>query len=67
MFGFRTYYNTYVNMSTDQEKIEKIKEIERKFLADIENIKEEYKGKIKALIEELDKQKVDNLKKELGI
>jgi CRISPR/Cas system CSM-associated protein Csm4 (group 5 of RAMP superfamily) len=52
---------------TPEEKIKKIQELEQKFLNEIESIKKEYQLKIKEVMDIANKQKIENLKKDLGI
>jgi hypothetical protein len=52
---------------TADEKIKGIKELERQFLAQIDDIRKEYSAKITGMISELEQKKIEALKKELGI
>ena len=52
---------------TPEEKIKKIQELEQKFLLEIEQIKKDYQIKIREVMEIANKQKIANLKKDLGI
>lgn len=52
---------------TPEEKIAKIQELEVKFLAQIEEIKKEYQLKIKDVLTAVNKEKIESLKKDLGI
>lgn len=53
-------------MSPD-EKIQKIKELEVGFFNRIDEIKKEYQQKMRELIGEIEKKKIEDLKKDLGI
>jgi hypothetical protein len=52
---------------TPDEKVVKIKELEQRFLVKLEDIKKEFQLKLKELSQDAQKEKVDSLKKELGI
>jgi hypothetical protein len=52
---------------TPAEKIKKIKAIQQEFLTRIETIKRDYQKQIKGILQEVDKRKMDKVKKDLGI
>jgi hypothetical protein len=52
---------------TSDEKILKIKELEGEFLMQIETIKTDYQKQIKQILDEVNKKKIEDLKKDLGI
>lgn len=52
---------------TPDEKIQKIKELELGFFARIDEIKKEYQQKMRAMTDEIEKKKIEDLKKELGM
>lgn len=49
------------------EKINKIKELEQQFLTKIEEIKKDYQARVRELVAEAEKQKIESLKKDLGV
>jgi hypothetical protein len=53
-------------MTTD-DKIFKIKELEHQFLEKIEGIKKEYQATMKELVSRVEKKKIEDLRKDLGI
>ncbi|MCC2630389.1 MAG: hypothetical protein K0S38_198 [Candidatus Paceibacter sp.] len=52
---------------TPAEKVKKIKEIEQRFLDRIDAIKRDYQKKVKAIMSEVDKKKIEKVKKDLGL
>lgn len=52
---------------TPEEKIKQIKELETQFYAKLEAIRAEYAAKIKDIVAEEEKKKIEALKKDLGM
>lgn len=53
-------------MTTD-ERITKIKELEQQFLNKVDAIKKEYQATMKELVSRVEKKKLEDLRKDLGI
>lgn len=52
---------------TPDEKILKIRELEKEFVAKLETIKKEYQQEIRVILADIEKKKVESLKKDLGM
>ena len=64
LVGLGVIITTYM---TPEEKIKKLQELQQKFMAELNAIEKEYTQKIKELQDIANKQKIENLKKDLGI
>lgn len=52
---------------TPEEKLTKIKELEQQFLGKIDEIRKDFQLKMKELVVSVEKEKIDSLKKDLGL
>jgi hypothetical protein len=52
---------------TPDEQIKQIKELEQQFLIHMDEIRKKYTAEIKEIIADVEKKKIDALKKDLGI
>jgi hypothetical protein len=52
---------------TPDDTVSKIKELEQQFLTKIEDIRKDYTTKIRDVITDVEKKKIEALKKDLGI
>jgi hypothetical protein len=52
---------------TPDEKIQKIKALQDSFMAQIEQIRKDYLTKTRQIVAEVEKKKIEDLKKDLGM
>jgi hypothetical protein len=52
---------------TPEEKIKKLREIEATFLTKIDEIRREYTEKVRVIVADIEKKKLEAIKKDLGL